>query len=318
MSVQDLFSRRKRRAEQAGQPEVYQYDALPNPLRIQIIHIWRAAIGRYANPDPYGWQPDPPNSNDLWHEIESVLSKEKGVFRLATGDNSLARCSNYLLDAPIEDALDVIELTFRIIWNFANLDDYKWQSEVRSRGLKQAPDDAISELNYRFREAQLGYQFDSGNIIRVDSQYLHSEAVKPALSLLADPRFKGPREEFLHAHELYRTAGKDEHQKREDAITGSLKAFESTLKVICGLKKWHCPANATAAPLIKTVIDNGLIPPFLQTSMEGLATLRNKIAAHGRGEQMRQVPSHLVAYALHLAASNIVMLVEAFNGVGRV
>ena len=44
MSVFDLFSFRKRLA--AGDtPDVFTYDELPEQLRVQIVHIWRDAIG---------------------------------------------------------------------------------------------------------------------------------------------------------------------------------------------------------------------------------------------------------------------------------
>lgn len=33
-------------------------------------------------------------------------------------------------------------------------------------------------------------------IIRIDDEFMHAEAVKPALALLTDPRNKGPREEI--------------------------------------------------------------------------------------------------------------------------
>ena len=32
----DVYSKRKKKAEKAGQPDVYQYDTLPRPLCIQI------------------------------------------------------------------------------------------------------------------------------------------------------------------------------------------------------------------------------------------------------------------------------------------
>ena len=62
----------------------------------------------------------------------------------------------------------------------------------------------LIELNYRFREHRVGYQYESGQIIKVDSQFVHSEVVKPALSFLSDPIYKGANEEFLKAHEHYR------------------------------------------------------------------------------------------------------------------
>ncbi|NJL59598.1 MAG: hypothetical protein HC887_08105 [Desulfobacteraceae bacterium] len=50
--------------------------------------------------------------------------------------------------------------------------------------IKCTPDDAIDELNSRFKEHGVGYQYESGELIRVDSQFLHAEAVKPTLNLL--------------------------------------------------------------------------------------------------------------------------------------
>ncbi len=320
MPILDLYSRRRRQVDKAGQPDVYRYDDIRQELRVQIIQIWRDAIGPCLPPDPYGMRgyDEPPNSEDWWREIHAALAREKGMFVLAKGDNALERCTKYLLDtSSIDDVLDVIEVTFRTIYAIsqmkAQMQQYEWEAEARRRGIKQEPEDAILELNFRFREAGLGYQFDQEHIFRVDSEYIHARVVKPALTLLSDPNFQGPHQEFLHAHELYRAAKPGDHKALEDVIASALKALESTLKVICDLKKWPHSANATAAPLIKIVIEKGLIPSFLQSSMEGLATLRNKIGAHGQGGQVRSVPSQLVAYALHLAASNIVMLIEAFK-----
>ena len=60
--------------------------------------------------------------------------------------------------------------------------------------------DAIDELNERLRRAGVGYQFEDGRIFRVDSEWIHSEVVRPALRYLHQKGFEGPREEFLKAH----------------------------------------------------------------------------------------------------------------------
>ena len=44
MAIRDFFSKRMKRARE-GEPDVYTYDQLPQPLRVQIIHIWRAVLG---------------------------------------------------------------------------------------------------------------------------------------------------------------------------------------------------------------------------------------------------------------------------------
>ncbi|MDD5586025.1 MAG: hypothetical protein PHY92_03585 [Alphaproteobacteria bacterium] len=51
MAVVDLFSKRKRREEMAGEQEIYVYDKVPHHLRVQIVHILRDAIG---NPKAVG------------------------------------------------------------------------------------------------------------------------------------------------------------------------------------------------------------------------------------------------------------------------
>lgn len=320
MPILDLYSRRKRQAEAVGQPDVYQYDDISRELRVQIVHIWMDTIGPCLPPDPYGMRgyDEPPHSEDWWRAIHAALAREKGVFSLAKGANALDRCANYMLDASnIDDVLDVIDVTFRTIYAIAQVQaetqEYEWEEQARRRGIKQEPADAISELNFRLREARVGFQFEQDRVIRVDNQYVHAEAVKPALALLSDSRFQGPHQEFLHAHELYRTAKPGDNKAFEDAVASALKAFESTLKVICALNKWPYPANATAAPLVQTVIDNGLIPLYLKSSLEGLATLSNRSSRHGQGAQVRSMAAHLATYALHLTAVNIVMLVEAFN-----
>jgi len=63
---------------------------------------------------------------------------------------------------------------------------------------------AVEELNERFREHGVGYQFEELKIVRVDSQVLHAEVVKPALHLLSESAFSGANADFLKAHEHYR------------------------------------------------------------------------------------------------------------------
>jgi hypothetical protein len=41
--------------------------------------------------------------------------------------------------------------------------------QLRSVGVTQAAGDGLKEINHRFRSAGVGYQFEAGRIIRVDS-----------------------------------------------------------------------------------------------------------------------------------------------------
>ena len=45
MAISNLFSKRQRR-QRGEMPDVYQYEDIPHPLRVQLVHILRDALGR--------------------------------------------------------------------------------------------------------------------------------------------------------------------------------------------------------------------------------------------------------------------------------
>ena len=172
-------------------------------------------------------------------------------------------------------------------------------------------DDAVKELNGRFSEHRIGYQFESPKIVRVDSKFLHQEVVKPALQLLKAKNYAGANEEFREAHEHYR------YRRYGEAVNECLKALESTLKVICKKRKWPFSADtATSKKLLEIVFEKGLVPGYLESKFTGLRTvlesgvptIRNRESGHGTGEEPRHVHQHLAAYVLHLTASAIVFI----------
>jgi hypothetical protein len=119
----------------------------------------------------------------------------------------------------------------------------------------------------------------------------------------------------LSAHEHYR------HGNTKECLTDCLKAFESTMKAICAKRNWAHAPNATAKALLDTIFANNLIPSFMQshftgvraTLEAGVPTVRNKLGGHGQGVTPVNVPDSLAAYALHLTATNILLLVQAEN-----
>ena len=190
------------------------------------------------------------------------------------------------------------------------------QRRVPNHIIWQPADDAIAELNHRFREHGIGYQYQGGQIIAVNSQYLHSEVVEPAISLLHDANFEGALQEFMAAHEHYRKGN------YKEAIVNAGSAFESTMKTICEKRNWAYSRD-TASALIDTVFGNHLIPPEMRSHFTGLRsalesgvpTLRNQAGrgAHGQGSATVNVPDYLAAYCLHLTAASIVFLLDAHN-----
>jgi hypothetical protein len=312
MSIFETFSKRQAKREQAGQPDVYQYDDLPDALRAQIYFILRDTLGR----DYERTVGRNHHSSGLWAELHDQMCWELGVFNL--DDNARLdaqeKCRRFLLSAPTPKAIDFVEMAFWVVAQLHDLTDH-----AANPGVQMTPEDAIEELNYRLKDHCVGYQFIGDEIVQVDSQYIHAEAVKPAISLLNTAGFDGALEEFLDAHKHYRKS------EMKEAIFNALKAFESTMKAICDENGWTYKEGDTAKSLVKIVLDNGLVPHYMQTHFAGLRstleaglpTVRNKNSGHGQGFLVRQVPDYLAGYALHLAATNIVFLVEAHESRNR-
>ena len=89
----DLYSYRKKVAE-GDTPDVFTYDNLPKPLRIQIIHIWREAIGRYFVYPEIHFEEEVQN-NEAWVFIHNEFSKDLGVLNLDRERNFDSRCENF-------------------------------------------------------------------------------------------------------------------------------------------------------------------------------------------------------------------------------
>lgn len=214
----------------------------------------------------------------------------------------------FLEEQQIDRCLDVVELCCRVI----DRDTRKW-NYLNRKNSSAIADDALQEVNCRFKEHGIGYCFENGQIVRIDSQLIHSEVVKPALTLLSGKYYAGAQQEFLNAHEHYRAG------KSKEALNECLKAFESTMKTVCDRKGWTYGQNATAKDLLDICFDNGLVPAFWKQHFSALRSLlessvptgRNKLSGHGQGSVPTSVPAFLVGYVLHMTAAAIVFMGEA-------
>lgn len=292
--LKNLFSS-KRRMLRGEVPDVYTYD-LPDKLRRQVVLIFNEILDGVGRDTDYR---GPSNSDKLLDQAIKLLRKERGVFALYESKASLEdELFNYFLrEKDPELAMDVIQVFLTLAC--------KWPSGRA----------AVGEVNERFQLAAVGYQYVDGQIVRVDSEFIHAEAVKPTLFLLNDLRFTGAEDEFKAAHEHYR------HGRHKEALVEALKSFESTMKTICDQKKWSYDPRAAANGLIKACYDNGLIADSMREQFAclrsllegGLPTIRNRNAGHGQGAIKVEVPAQLAAYGLHLTAANIVFLVRTFS-----
>ena len=304
----ELFSKRQKR--ELGQlPDVFTYDSIPPELRVQIVHIWHDALG---NPE----RQYESEIKETYQTMVDMLRRENGVFVLCENyrPNNPAYAYDelktfFMREGESAKVLDVIELTFSFLEFRLRRHDYLYRPNASA-----IADRAIAELNDRFKEHGVGYSYTDGKIIRADSEYLHSEVVKPALAVLRQKGFESALSEYLTAHEHYR------HGKRAEALNECYKAFESTMKIICTKRNWIFTKSDAAARLVQICLDNGLIPSYWQSHFTGLRTIlesaiptpRNKQAGHGAGVQpVPDPPDELVSYVLHMTAATILFLTEA-------
>ena len=303
MPIVDLYS-----SCTASPPDLWVYDRPPSKLRVQVANIVEGALGTTEEHRER-------NSRAIYKFVSEEIAHEHGRTNLTGGreghhQGQVLGCIRTELDLNIW--LDCVELSFRCIERFRGSYD-KHDRSMAEITIPAA--DAINELNERFRRAGFGYRYEQGNIIRVDSELTHQEITRPALQLLADPRFKGADEEFRAAHDHYKAG------EYKDCAVDALNALESTMKVICDLKKWSYPPGARATDLIKVLRREGLFPEFAEQSFDqlvatlksGLPSLRNEAGGHGQGAEPVKIPIYIASYALNLAASKIRFLVEAFQ-----
>jgi hypothetical protein len=189
----------------------------------------------------------------------------------------------------------------------------------------------VEEINDILKEHGIGYRFTPfvetftdkrgwfgskeidtqyPTIVVLDNEFTFKHAVKPAVELLHDLRFKIANNEFMKAYEDYRD-GDLEH-----AMTACGSAFESVLKTICAIKAWtsdpEYDQKATLQPMVRFCINKKLFPDFYEQSFLSVATIRNRLSsAHGRGgiSPPPTVTVEEVEHLLNLTAAHILLVI---------
>ena len=290
MAIVDLYSKRN---ELSGKvPDIFQYDNFSQKVRVQIWHILAEHSSDYYEIHGEGF----------WETVHRILIREYGVFNLHPRcDEPWKEIRGLIINDKYDKVLDTIELSFNGLC--------QWYSR---RDRAQRANEMVKELNHRFKENGLGYEFKSGKIIKITSQYAHEKITKPTLQLLSENGFEGAQEEFYKAYEHYR------HGRHKEAIAECQKSFESCMKTICSKLNFSYKQNDPSKKLIDTLIANGLVPEELKTYTQtklksGLPTMRNHFASHGQGERVQELPESFVRFCLHTAATNMLFLVERYK-----
>lgn len=291
-----LFSERQRNAK--GELEVYQYEGFSSAFRNQVFYIIQDVVNKYHFTD-----------GNIWEMLHDSFCREKGLKKLGLYGDAKRNCEDYIEECSDEDLLDLIDFCFNIFDNVLRRNPPQYYGDIN--GLI---DNAVKDLNYRFKQHNYGYEFISCQLIRIDNKLLHETVIKPTLQLLYEEGFEGAEEEFRKAFECKRKGD------NKNAIIEAGKSFESIIKTICKRCKYEYNTNDTAKQLIKHLEENNFYPSYMQNHItnlrvileSGLPTVRNKNSGHGQGEEIKEISDELVEYALNLAATNIVFLVKIY------
>jgi len=288
-------------------PDHYTYDDIPAELRQKIIFRMDDTLDL---------------RDVIWEYIEKTLTRQYGRPFLVNGPNPERNVTEFLKKCEAKEAVDVVEI---------------FLSEIKSSPFPEPPfpsranlplsprpisfEDNLRYTNEIFREHGVGYEFleESGKrvtAVRIDSKYLHEQAVKKSMRLLYDLNFEGPLKEFDDAIKAL------DHQDFDGAVTLANKAFESTMKAV--LQELQHPFDPTwpASKLISALVDADVIPSrFLAFSdgirkvlEAGLPAMRNAPgAAHGAGRDPKDIERSYAQFALNLCGSYIVFLIERYE-----
>ena len=158
--------------------DVYQFDTIPKPLRIQVIYIFEDFFSRICGSSPYYYLKDledyeytaSPSPLIIYGRVCSVLIREYGLIdeRNNTSSDQFAE-KIFFETQDTERAVSVIEMLFQHIKNvqifYCGEEDYEPLGEPYLIGLMEectarietAKKEAFDELNIRFQEHGVGY-----------------------------------------------------------------------------------------------------------------------------------------------------------------
>lgn len=305
MTIFATFSNRNR-----PRPEGLVYDSLPNALREHCLRLVREGIGEHT---------------EALDALDGILEQETPTpsfarvrrRRAEDYDDTTRFFEDAITEGDFFEAMSAIEVAVFIV------NDTIRKLEPTYRSIYQVhsePDEVIEELNGRFAQYGVGYQFseEQGRFVRVDSTFMHAEVTRPAMALLTEKGFEGAAQEFQKAHEHYRHMMQDP-EAGKDAIAWAVKAVESTSKAIMDARGWPYEKGDTVVPLMEKLFSKGLVPADLQSYFgglrsaltSGLPTIGNRKARHGQGATPKPIEEHMVTLGMHLAAATIRFLVEA-------
>ena len=277
--------------------EVIIFDELPRKLRVQFKFIMDDLL------------------KDIifsYNEIHKMLCEKYGELSLSSkhqlGVKDKETLTEVLIreDYDFELIFDLMELSIR--YKIKDMSGNYFDEDINRYIVK------IQKLiNQRFKESSVGYEMINGQIIRKDSEITFTEIIRPTINLTYNELFENVNVDFVNAIKEYQTGD------NKDCLVKLLRAFESTLKIICDENGWEYNETERCSKLINICFDNDLVPQEMKSEFTSLNSLlqsaippvRNNYAGHGEGGEERVVEDYLARYAINVTGSCILFVIEA-------
>jgi hypothetical protein len=155
------------------------------------------------------------------------------------------------------------------------------------------------KINQIFDLHECPWRIADGEFFKLDADFMGTRLAARAHDALAAHSFVGAADEYAKARQELGSGDV------KDGISHAAKSFESVMKVITGLQ------HANADQLIETILSQGYFddlpqsirPGFADQVMKTLPFMRNKLAGHGQGAEIVDVPVAYGELAMQLAAA---------------
>jgi hypothetical protein len=270
-----IFSHRYLRAIEQGRLQV--------DLNLDVRRkLWALLLKHNAS---VGVQRDP---NDRWIDNSSILSEvqdemkfEHGWDRLENeGIGYVSGLHEVVLHGAGHFIFDVIELSIA------------WMDSSEKEAFRV-------KLNEIFEVHACPWRFTDGEFFKLEGDFVGARLTETAHNALAANKFTGAADEFSKARENLAS------NNAKDTIFYAAKSFESVMKALTRLD------HANADRLVKAMSAQGMFDDlpqsarqaFVEHVMKTLPALRNKLAGHGQGAEIVEVPAIYGELALQLAAA---------------
>lgn len=296
----------------------YKRDEISELLRNRVLMLYVDVVSGQMPTNPYSLPQN--HSSEFWDQMHHTMRHLYGrpVLSQAQVRSPAEDAAAFVERCTTPEFFDFIETSFKI--------DCSWR-------VFNEENEFVDAVNEIFRMEGAPYQLTPGvtrgepnpattgrfaggthivrvafpKVVRVEDEVAHTEAVLPALSVLADPAYSGSNDEFRKALDDYRKGD------FEDCLVKCGSAFESALKVLC--RKNRLPFDEikdTAGPLLDKVLPHSSLDTgTFKEPLIAIARMRNRLsAAHGGGSKVKIVQRHVAQYALTSTAAAIVLLVH--------